>query len=284
MMSGYQHMSELPRLGFIGVGSIAEALITGMCAAGEQRATFLLSPRNADIAKRLAERFSSVEVAGNNQAVIDASDIIFLAVRPQVAADVLGALEFRPDQRIVSLIATFDVARLRKLVAPASTITRAAPLPAVARRLGPLTLYPPVPEIARLLEGLGQLVQLQNESDLDAFWAVTGLMGSYFGWLDEIAGWLSRQNLEDTQVRPFVAAMFEALAVTAAEHAKDGFDRLAVEHSTPGGLNEQAYRELKAAGWTSLVSQTLDLIHARILGHATLADRLPTSRPVAVVL
>ena len=270
-------MSGLPRVGFIGVGTIAEALIMGMCAGGEQRATFLLSPRNADIAKRLAERFSFVEVAGNNQAVIDGSDIIFLAIRPQVAADVLGALEFRRDQRIVSLIATFDVARLRKLVAPANSITRAAPLPAVARRLGPLTLYPPVPEIAKLLEGLGQLVQLQNESDLDAFWAVTGFMGSYFGLLDEIARWLSRHNLEDTQVRPFVAAMFEALAVTASEHAKDGFDRLAVEHSTPGGLNEQAYRELKAAGWTSLVSQTLDLIHARILGHATLADRLPTS-------
>ena len=269
-------MSGLPRVGFIGVGTIAEALITGMCAAGEQRATFLLSPRNADIAKRVAERFSFVEVAGDNQAVIDGSDIIFLAIRPQVAADVLGTLKFRQDQRIVSLIATFDVARLRTLVAPASTIARATPLPAVARRLGPLTLYPPVPEIAKLLEGLGQLFQLQNESDLDAFWAVTGLMGSYLGLLDEIAGWLTRQNLEEAQVFPFVAAMFEALAVTAAERAGDGFDRLVVEHSTPGGLNEQAYRELQAAGWTSLISQTLDLLHARILGRATLADRLPT--------
>jgi pyrroline-5-carboxylate reductase len=270
-------MSGLPRVGFIGVGTIAEALITGMCAAGEQRATFLLSPRNADIAKRLAERFSSVEVAGDNQAVIDGSDIIFLAVRPQVAADVLGKLKFRREQRIVSLIATFDVARLRTLVAPASTIARATPLPAVAQRLGPLTLYPPVPEIAKLLEGLGQLFQLQNESDLDAYWAVTGLMGSYLGLLDEIAGWLTRKNLEETQVFPFVAAMFEALAVTAAERAGDGFDRLVVEHSTPGGLNEQAYRELQAAGWTRLISQTLDLLHARILGRATLADRLPTS-------
>jgi pyrroline-5-carboxylate reductase len=198
-----------------------------------------------------------------------------------VAADVLGALKFRKYQRIVSLIATFDVARLRTLVAPASTIARAAPLPAVARRLGPLTLYPPVPEIARLLEGLGQLIQLQDESALDAFWAVSGLMGSYFGWLDEIAGWLVRHDLEETQVRPYVAALFESLSVTGAERAKDGFDRLVVEHSTPGGLNEQAYRELQAAGWTGLVSQTLDLIHARILGRATLADRLPTSRESA---
>jgi pyrroline-5-carboxylate reductase len=268
-------MSELPRLGFIGVGTIAEAVITGMCAGGEQRATFLLSPRNADTAERLAGRYSFVNVAQDNQAVIDASDIIFLAVRPQVAADVLGALKFRADQRIVSLIAAFDVARLRALVAPVTVIARATPMPAVARRLGPLTLYPPVPEIARLLEGLGQLVQLENESDLDALWAVTGLMGSYFGWLNAIAGWLSRQNLADEQIRPYLAAMFAALGVTAAERAGEGFDRLIAEHSTPGGLNEQAYRELKAAGWTSLIAQALDLVHARVLGRATLADGLP---------
>jgi pyrroline-5-carboxylate reductase len=101
------------------------------------------------------------------------------------------------------------------------------------------------------------------------------------GLLDEIAGWLSRQNLPDTQVRPFVAAVFEALAVTASERAVDGFDRLVVEHSTPGGLNEQAHRELLAAGWTVLVSETLDLIHARVQGRATLADRLRTFRPSA---
>ena len=267
-------MSELPRLGFIGVGTIAEALITGMCASGEQRATFLLSPRNAAIAKRLAERFSFVKVATNNQAVVDGSDIIFLAVRPQIAADVLGVLKFRPNQRIVSLIAAFDVPRLRPLVAPATTIARATPMPAVAQRLGPLTLYPPLPEIARLLDGLGQLVQLQNESDLDAFWAVTGLMGSYFGWLNEIGTWLSRHDLKDEQIRPYLASMFEALGVTAAQRAGEGFDRLIVEHSTTGGLNEQAYRELKAAGWTTLISQALDLIHARIQGRATLADRL----------
>jgi pyrroline-5-carboxylate reductase len=270
-------MNGLPKLGFVGVGTIAEALITGMCAGGEQRATFLLSPRNADIAQRLADRFSFIAMASDNQAVLDGSDIIFLAVRPQVAADVLGALKFRQDHRIVSLIAAFDVARLRDLVAPARTITRVAPMPAIAQRLGPLTLYPPVPEIAGLLEGLGQLVAVRNESELDAFWAVTGLMGSYFGLLDEIAGWLVRQDLAEEQVRPYVAAMFKALSVTAAERASEGFGRLVVDHSTPGGLNEQAYRELKAAGWMSLASQALDLIHARILGRATLADRIPGS-------
>jgi len=268
---------DLPRVGFVGVGAIAEALITGMCAGGEQRAHFLVSPRNADIAKGLAQRYSFVTVAADNQAVIDGSDIIFLAIRPQVAADVLTPLRFRGDQRIVSLIATLDVARLRPLVAPAVAILRAAPLPAVARRMGALTLYPPVAEIASLLDGLGQLVQLESEEDLDAFWAATSLMGSYFGLLDEVAGWLSRRNLDDDQVRPFVAAMFHAVAATGEAHAMDGFDKLVNEHSTRGGLNEQAYRELKAAGWTRLISETLDLIHARIRGRATFADQLPVN-------
>lgn len=269
---------DLPRVGFIGVGVIAEALITGMCANGEQRADFLLSPRNVEIANRLARHFPFIKVAPDNQSVVDGSDIIFLATRPQVAEEVLTPLRFRSGQRIVSLIATFNVSRLRPLVAPADAIMRATPLPAVAHRMGVLTLYPPVAEVAGLLNGLGQLIQLEKEEDLEVFWSATGLMGSYFGMLNTVAGWLSSHGLPDTQVRPFVAAMYHALAVTAEGHAVDGFDKLVTEHSTPGGLNEQAYRELKAAGWTDLISETLDLIHARISGHATFADRLAVNR------
>ncbi len=265
---------HLPKVGFVGVGAIAEALITGMCADNEQRADFLLSPRNTEIATRLARRFPFIKVASDNQAVIDGSDIIFLAIRPQVAEDVLAPLTFRPDQRIVSLVATFDVARLRPLVAPAEAILRATPLPAVAQRMGALTLYPPVAEIAALLRGLGQLVQLESEADLDALWAATSLMASYFGLLETVTDWLLSRGLADAQARPFVAAMYHALAVTAEARALDGFDKLAIEHSTPGGLNEQAYRELQAAGWTGLISETLDLIHARIGGHAKFTDRL----------
>jgi len=270
-------MKLLPRLGFIGVGAIAEALITGMCAGGEQRGNFLLSPRNASLSKGLAERFAFVKVAGDNQAVVDGSDIVFLAVTPQIAAQVLGALRFRPDQRVVSLIATYDTARLRPLVAPATAITRLAPVPSVARRLGPLILCPPSREMGALLEGLGQLIQLESEAELDALWTVTGLMAPYFGLLNEISLWLIGQGVPQSQAQSFVGALFEALSVTAADRAGEGFEKLRAAHTTPGGLNEQSFRELKAAGWMSLFCQALELIQARMQGRATLADRLPGS-------
>jgi pyrroline-5-carboxylate reductase len=270
-------MKVLPRLGFIGVGAIAEALITGMCAGGEQRGHFLLSPRNTSLSNDLAERFAFVRVAGDNQAVVDGSDIVFLAVTPQIAADVLQSLKFRAGQHVVSLIATFDMARLRPLVTPATTITRMAPVPSVARRLGPLIVCPPTAEVAALLEGLGQVVQLQNESEADALWAVTGVMAPYFGLLNEISEWLIGQGVPQSQARVFVGALFEALSVTAADRAGEGFDKLRAAHTTPGGLNEQSFRELKAAGWMSLFCQALELIQARMQGRATLADRLPGS-------
>jgi pyrroline-5-carboxylate reductase len=201
-----------------------------------------------------------------------------LAVTPQVAEQALGALRFRPDHRVVSLVATFSLARLRPLVEPAEAIVRMVPLPAVAERMGAVLLHPPSADIAALLKGLGLLVELETEADMDAFLAVTALMGGYFGLLDEVSRWLSRHVSDDAEAQPFVGAVFHALGSSAEKHAAVGFDRLAVDHSTPQGLNEQAWRELKAAGWTGLVSETLDLIHARIEGRANFADRLPRNR------
>jgi pyrroline-5-carboxylate reductase len=132
--------------------------------------------------------------------------------------------------------------------------------------------------MAVLLADLGQLIQLQTERELDALWTVTGLMAPYFGLLDEISAWLNREGVPELQARSFVATLFEALSATATERCSEGFDKLRAAHTTPGGLNEQSFRELKSAGWMHLFAQALDLVQARMQGRATLADRLPGAR------
>jgi pyrroline-5-carboxylate reductase len=144
----------------------------------------------------------------------------------------------------------------------------------VAERLGPLVMHPPASDIAALFEGLGVLVQVEREADMDAFLAVTALMSSYFGLLDRTALWLGDHVADKASVEPYVGALFHALGVTAEARASRGFEPLIAEHSTAQGLNEQAFRELQAAGWTRLIAATLDLIHARIQRRATFADRL----------
>jgi pyrroline-5-carboxylate reductase len=263
------------KVGFVGVGTIAEALIIGMSADGEHRADFLLSPRNRETSARLAHRFPLASVAPDNQAVVDASDIVFIAVRPQIAEEVIKQLRFRGPQQIVSLVAGFDIKRLSHLVAPAEEIYRVIPLPANAKRRGAITLYPPSEQLAELLTGIGQLVQVDDEQQLDVVWASTSLMGAYFGFMDSIAAWLSEHGVDPVNARGYAAAVFHGLAVSALEQSSEGFGKLIADYSTPGGLNEQAYRELVAAGWTERIHEVLTLIHERILGRATLDTKLP---------
>jgi len=268
----------MQKLGFLGVGTIAEALIMGMSAEGEHRADFLLSPRNRETSSRLERRFAFVSVAEDNQAVIDGSEIVFVALRPQVAEEVLRELRFHKSQKIVSLIASFDSARLSRLVAPASEIYRLIPLPSNAERRGAITLYPPSDQIAKLLTGIGQLVQVDDERQLDVLWTSTALMGAYFGFMDAVARWLTERGVDPVDARSYVGAIFHGLAVSALSHPDESFRDLITEHSTSGGLNEQAYRELAAAGWTERIQEVLTLIHERILGRATLETKLPVNR------
>src|SRR5262249_22186625 len=93
------------KLGFVGTGAITESVVRGLVKAGNDLEVIALSPRNAGVAARLAALHHRIRIARDNQSVVDSSDIVFLAVRPQVASDVVAGLEFHPGQRVVSFVA-----------------------------------------------------------------------------------------------------------------------------------------------------------------------------------
>src|SRR5260370_34611660 len=82
-------------LGIIGVGTIAAAVVEGLQTTSA-RSPIVLSPRNEQRASLLASKFAEVQVAPTNQAVLDASAIVVIAARPQIAPTVLFGLRFRP--------------------------------------------------------------------------------------------------------------------------------------------------------------------------------------------
>ena len=61
-------MKVLPRLGFIGVGAIAEALITGMCAGGEH--VCHCSSRVSACAQRPAQPILPRHVIGDSEDLV----------------------------------------------------------------------------------------------------------------------------------------------------------------------------------------------------------------------
>ena len=91
--------------GLLGVGSIASAIVVGLCDGVPDAPPVVLSPRNAARSSGLATRFPSVRVAADNQAVVDACDVVVVCLLPAQADEVLAGLRFRAGQAVVSAVA-----------------------------------------------------------------------------------------------------------------------------------------------------------------------------------
>jgi pyrroline-5-carboxylate reductase len=216
------------KLGFIGTGTIASSIVRGLGAEFGEQSSIQLSPRSVHIATELARQFPHVHVAASNQMVLDASDVVILAVRPQIAQEVIAPLRFRSDHHVISLIATLAMETVTALVASA--------------------------------------IQVDRAETFEALWAATATMASYFAFADSISSWLTRNGVEAAQARHYVAALFGGLSVTTGQATDRDFPTLAVEHATLGGLNEQLMTHLAEQGLFAGVKDGLDEILLRIRG------------------
>ncbi|MBM3523079.1 MAG: NADP oxidoreductase [Alphaproteobacteria bacterium] len=253
------------RIGIIGVGNIAAALLTGLATGTQPPRHVLLSPRSAATSAALAARFPQMRVAADNQAVLDGSDLVILAVRPQVARDVLEPLRFRAAHRILSLIAIHPLAKLAPLVAPATHIRRALPLPPVARRLGPIAISPRDPELEAWLATVGTVVPVADDHHFETIWSTSALIATFYALVSRAAEWGVAQGLPREAAERYAASMVHAVAQPLAEPGARPAE-LAALAQTKGGLNEQLLRQLMQAGAFTEVAHGLDAVLARLEG------------------
>jgi pyrroline-5-carboxylate reductase len=249
--------------GVLGVGSIASAIVSGLCDGVTEPPEIVLSPRNAERAAELAARFPSVRVAGDNQQVVDDSDVVVVCLLPVHAAEVLAGLRFRGDHAVVSAMAGVPVAQLAGLVAPATDIARSIPVPAVATRGSVTPVHPATQAATELYGRLGGTLEIADELAYESVSAASATVAAYFRYLGTIAGWLSARGVPTAAAHRYVADTFAALSGELDSPGPD-FAALAQAHTTPGGLNEQFARDLDAAGTYDAVQLGLDALLARI--------------------
>ncbi len=252
------------RLGFIGTGNITTALVEGLCTATSPPATIVVSPRNAEKASELSQKFPQVKVAESNQAVVDACDIVFLAILTQTAPSILADLQFRPEQTIISLVASMPISETRKLVEPAQNVLRAIPLPPVAQHLGPILLYPENPEVIAIFSKIGKPLAVATEQQFNLLTTVTALIGPFYTLIDETSRWAFAAGVNQQVAASYTAEMFHALSVLALDVPEGKFSALVTEASSPGGLNEQALAVVRKHGGYDAFKKALDTIAIRM--------------------
>lgn len=254
------------RLGVIGTGTLSAAVIEGLLAVHGDRLEIMVSPRSEAVSRDLAERYPQVTRASSNQAVVDAADIVLLGVRPQHLDEVMARLRLRADQTVLSFVAGAGLARLAPLCAPATRVLRVTPLPPIARRQGPILVFPGDPETETLFAGLGTVIVPENADQIMALGYAGGLMASFFEMALAAIRWLEAEGVPRSMGRDYVMSMFAALGDTGLRTPADSLEGLPGEHATPGGINERCLNQLSEAGWFADYASGLEAMKTHLEG------------------
>ena len=173
----------LPRLGFLGGGKMATALVRGLLAA---RLTTPDRVTASDVLPEARQALSSatgVQVVADNRAVVERSEVLILAVKPQVMPAVLAEIRpvVTPRHLVISIAAGITLRQLGDGLGADRRIVRVMPntpclvgASASGYCLGPAATPDDGALVDRILSAVGRAFHLP-EHLLDA---VTGLSGS----------------------------------------------------------------------------------------------------------
>src|SRR5207253_634543 len=117
------------KIGFLGLGKIGEALALGLVErAGARREDLSGSVAHEESAERAARR-TGLRVSTENRAVVAASEILILAVKPQAVPAVLADIgsAVRADQLFISVAASVPTSFIEARLTAKAPVVRVMP-------------------------------------------------------------------------------------------------------------------------------------------------------------
>ncbi len=254
------------RLGFVGTGAITSAIVKGLAGSCRSDWPVIVSPRGRSIAEELAASVPSVRIAADNQDVVDQSDMVFLAIRPQIAQEVISSLAFQNGQSVVSLVAGLSVPALERLIPASVEITRAIPLPSVEIRTCVTPIMPPNPAVAAVFDALGSSIGVSGPVEFDGYVAGSAVMATYFGIIETVVKWMQANGLDQADADIYARGLFGNLGDVLRARPDLTLDALRAGHTTVGGLNEMVHDRFVGEGGTRALVTGLDAVLARVRG------------------
>jgi len=250
-------------LGFIGTGKISSSIIYGIFNSSLKIKTIYISSRNKNIAKKLTKKFRQIKILRDNQEIINKSSTIILGVTPNVGNKILPKLTFSKNKKIISLISTINLEKLKKITKN-KNIVRAIPLPPIEIKKGPIIVCPPNKVVKSFFSHLGSVIEVKSENVCNKFWSTSALMAPFYELLKVSTNWLVRKGVDQVKATNYITELFLGLSQDAVNKKSTGLKKLVVESQTPKGLNEQALKELQRGKFYSKLNKTLNNIHTRL--------------------
>jgi len=245
---------------------MASSLISGLIASGHAPEQIWVSDINPDTLTALKQDLN-VNTSANNDDVIDAVDVVVLAVKPQTLSAVaqsIAALVQQKQSLVVSIAAGINQNSLSRWLGNDTAIVRCMPNTPALVLTGATALHAndkvtgEQRDLAEnILRAVGIALWVEDEAELDAVTAVSGSGPAYYFLLMEA---MEKAALELGLNQETARLLVQQTALGAAKIALESAEspeQLRRRVTSPGGTTQQAIETFEQGGFTELVSKAL---------------------------
>ena len=250
-------------LGVIGVGNMGEALVRGVLAGGG-RPTVVVFDHRAHVIERLTRELDVV-AAKDNAALVAQSDLILLAVKPQVLRPVLAEVggQLRSTQVLVSIAAGVTIASLEAGCTEAVPVVRVMPnTPALVGEgasgyaLGRHATARHGELVGALLGSVGLAVEVP-EDQIDALTALSGSGPAYvFRFMEALLEGADAVGLPRELALPLARQTLLGAARMVIETGEEPAE-LRRKVTSPGGMTQAALAVMDEADLVGVVRRAM---------------------------
>jgi pyrroline-5-carboxylate reductase len=263
-------MPNNTRIGFIGGGNMAEAIIKGLLAGGVPVAHLTVAEPAQTRANVLTERYG-IRVITDNAALLEGSDTVILAVKPQVCGSALkGVTAQAPAEKLViSIMAGVRCSAIESMLGSGARVVRVMPnTPALvlagasAISRGAFATDEDLVLTRRIFDLVGTTC-LVDEKLLDA---VTGVSGSGPAYVLTFIEALADAGVKHGLTREVATALAAQTVYGTAKLLLDTREHPAVlkgNVASPGGTTIAAMHSLDRDGFRAATMNAVDVCVAK---------------------
>ena len=257
----------MSKIGFIGGGNMAEALIKGIVTAEIYAPQdVLVSDVRAERLEFLADRYG-LAIAASNSELASKVETVVLSVKPQMMIEVLGDVKdaIAPGALVVSIAAGITVGNISAVLGKIAIVRVMPNTPALIGE-GASALFaneqarPFLEKALSIFSSVGRAVVVDDEDLIDAVTAVSGSGPAYYFLLmEEMTKVGVELGLPEDVAKDLVLQTARGAGLLAAEADKNGESpaELRRKVTSPGGTTEAAIKVFKEGKMGELVSAAI---------------------------
>ena len=258
-------MQNSTKIGFIGAGNMAYALISGLISNGVNTHNIKLSDTNNDLLSLRSDEFD-VEVFTDNTKLVKHCDIVILAVKPQVLSIVCKELQMHIDHQplIISIAAGVRTTDINRWLGGNTSIVRTMPnTPALlGKGATGMTANESVSTQQKILaedvlSSVSECLWVEDERMLDAVTALSGSGPAYFFLMIESMSKAGVALGLDEKTAGKLSVQTALGASMMANNSKDSVHELRANVTSPNGTTQAAIESFQDQNFEMVVSHAM---------------------------